>query len=275
MISEVHVFEAGSCQQKEAFSLRGGRWRDQRFPALCALFRHPDEGWVLYDTGYDPGILRSGAGFATRVYSRLMKVVANESTSVERKLQDLGLEAADVSTVVLSHFHPDHIGGARLFPNAKFLCSRDGYESVCRRPRRLGFQDFLLPEAFGSKCRFVEDLSSSKISELGRSGFGCVYDLFGDGAVELVLIDGHAPKQVGLLVRGEERRCFLVSDAAWSRRAIRENRPPSGLTRFIHDDWGALGISLARLHALSKIHPDWSFVPSHCEEALEEGCVSL
>ncbi|MBV8715429.1 MAG: N-acyl homoserine lactonase family protein [Chloroflexi bacterium] len=40
--------------------------------------------------------------------------------SPERGLAELGVDAARVEHVVLSHFHYDHIGGTALFPNATF-----------------------------------------------------------------------------------------------------------------------------------------------------------
>jgi glyoxylase-like metal-dependent hydrolase (beta-lactamase superfamily II) len=40
--------------------------------------------------------------------------------SPERGLAELGVDAARVEQVVLTHFHYDHIGGQALFPNATF-----------------------------------------------------------------------------------------------------------------------------------------------------------
>ncbi|WP_425607675.1 MBL fold metallo-hydrolase [Pelagicoccus enzymogenes] len=264
----VRFFAAGCCSQKEALSVRGSPWRDVGFPALCSIFRHPQLGWVLYDTGYDPEIGAATASFSMRLYARVMNVDVSRKTSVVAGLAKLGLRPEDISLVVLSHFHPDHIGGARLFAKSRFLCSRVGYESVLRHPRRLGFRRDLLPDDFEARCDYVEDLSM--VSDSLLSVFGKVYDLFGDGEVRCVLIDGHAPRQVACMLGGPDAACFLVSDAAWSSQAISRNCPPSSLTRWIHDDWKTLLENLEKLHRLALSHPNWKFVPSHCRVSLEE-----
>jgi glyoxylase-like metal-dependent hydrolase (beta-lactamase superfamily II) len=40
-------------------------------------------------------------------------------------LRELGVEAASVQHVILTHFHYDHIGGTALFPNARFYVQQD------------------------------------------------------------------------------------------------------------------------------------------------------
>ncbi len=272
-IESVQLFAAGSCWQKEAFSIRGGEWKDIEFPAMCAVFRHPEVGWVLYDTGYDPDICFPGRGIATRLYARVMKVNVSTATSVVSRLRELGIEVEEIKWVVLSHFHPDHIGGSRFFPNARFLCSRKGYGDASTRSRRLGFERELLPDDFESRCEFLEDRAVVSCASL--ESFGSVYDVFGDGSVLSVLIDGHAPRQVACLVRGKEQSCFLVADAAWSRRAICEERPPHGATRLIQDDWRRLLKNLSLLSKLSKENPSWKMVPSHCQESLKDGVYRL
>lgn len=43
-------------------------------------------------------------------------------------LKENGYEAEDITTIVLTHCHWDHIGGLSLFPNATIYCQRDEYE---------------------------------------------------------------------------------------------------------------------------------------------------
>lgn len=272
-IEEVRLFSAGSCKQKEALSICGGRWRDIEFPATCALFSHPEFGWVLYDTGYDPEITSVGARFSMRAYAKFFKVVSNRQTSVVSRLGELGIDPDEISFVILSHFHPDHIGGVRFFRSARFLCSRTGYEKVCRQPKRLGFNRELLPKDFEQRCKFVEN--RPLVREKSLSCFGSVFDLFGDGSVFSVLIDGHAPRQVACLIRGAERSCFLVADSAWSRRAIFERRLPHWLTYFVQDDWKSLVDNLGSLSRLARENPLWIFLPTHCQASLAEGFFTL
>jgi glyoxylase-like metal-dependent hydrolase (beta-lactamase superfamily II) len=61
---------------------------------------------VVVDTGYDEAE-------GTRRGRQFLR-------SPDRGLAELGIEAASVEHVVLTHFHYDHIGGQALFPNATF-----------------------------------------------------------------------------------------------------------------------------------------------------------
>lgn len=214
-----------------------------------------------------------GAPLAIRFYARLMQVVSNRQTSVVSRLEELGVDPDEVGLVILSHFHPDHIGGSRFFRNARFLCSKVGYEKVCRRPRRLGFYRALLPLDFEQRCEFVEDCPVVRDESLAC--FGRVFDLFGDGSVLSVLIDGHAPCQVACLIQGVKRSCFLVADSAWSREAILKRRLPHWLTRFVHDDWQSLAANLYLLNRLARENENWVFLPTHCRVSLSEGFFRL
>jgi glyoxylase-like metal-dependent hydrolase (beta-lactamase superfamily II) len=66
---------------------------------------------VVVDTGY-------GEAEGTRRGRQFLR-------SPERGLAELGVDAARVEHVVLTHFHYDHIGGTALFPNATFYIQRD------------------------------------------------------------------------------------------------------------------------------------------------------
>ena len=84
-----------------------------------------------------------------------------------------------VDRIVLSHFHPDHVGSLRDFPDVPLWCSRAAYE---RRGGLLrGCLDALLPSDFGRRVRFIENP-----------------DLFQDGSLVAVPLPGHAHGQIGL-----------------------------------------------------------------------------
>jgi len=78
---------------------------------------------LLVDTGSHRILIDTGAG-----------PLAPTTGHLEEGLSRAGFQASDIDVVVLSHAHPDHIGGLALedgtarFPNARVLMSRQEYD---------------------------------------------------------------------------------------------------------------------------------------------------
>ena len=93
---------------------------EQISTVLC-LFIRTGEHSILIDTGCGAG-QHSGVG----------KLLQN--------LQTEGIKCAEIDTVILSHGHPDHIGGntdaeGRLvFPNARYIMSQEEWEFLTANP---------------------------------------------------------------------------------------------------------------------------------------------
>jgi glyoxylase-like metal-dependent hydrolase (beta-lactamase superfamily II) len=264
----LEVRYAGRCFHPEAMVVRGAPLRSAEFPALFAILVHPKEGVVLFDTGYTPRFLEATAAFPASLYRRLTPMSLGKGETAVEQLATLGYTPGDVRRVILSHFHADHIAGARDFPRAELLAMREGYEAVRNRGRlgRLlrGFLPELLPEDFEQRARLLEE---GDFTGEPFASFGPTYELFGDGSVRLVRLPGHAAGQLGLLAHTEDgRRTFLVADAAWTSRSFRELRPPNPAAGLILDDAGENHRTLEALHALSKEEPELEIVPSHCVE---------
>lgn len=259
---------AGSCRHPKGMVLRGASWRPTSFPALFAVLRHPRYGITLFDTGYTPRFLKETLSFPALLHRWLTPMILRDDDTAARQLEQVGLDPATVQRIVLSHFHADHIGGARDFPNARFIASEEAYQTVVRcgafgRLRR-GFLPALLPDDFAHR---VDLLRPDDFSAGGIAAFGPSHDLFGDGSVEIIPLPGHAAGQIGALVRAPGgRRLLLIADAAWTTASIRENRPPHPLTNLIMENGKAATRTLKALHALAESDPSLDIVPSHCPE---------
>jgi glyoxylase-like metal-dependent hydrolase (beta-lactamase superfamily II) len=123
----------------------------------------------------------------------------------------------------------------------------------------------LLPSDVAQRCSFFED---RPIVPLPRdlAPFESGADVLGDGAILAVPLPGHCPGHWGIVVQERRGLHFLVADAAWSSRAIRENRPPPRLTTALLGDTQACRSTLAALHALRRRNADLLMTPSHCAE---------
>jgi glyoxylase-like metal-dependent hydrolase (beta-lactamase superfamily II) len=267
----VHLLRAGSCRHPEAATLRGGSLCPVDFPALAALILHPTEGPILFDTGYDPAFLRATRRWPERLYALVTPVTLGTGEPASEQIATFGLKPNDIGAVVLSHFHGDHVAGLPAFPRARIYCASAGLDQLRRVGRwgatRQGLLPALAPPDTEARAHFFEDLPQRVLPrDLLPLATGA--DLFGDGSLLAVELPGHCPGHWGLAVRGDDDRLRLfVGDAAWSLRAIRENRPPPILTTALLGRTAPYRRTLADLHALQARAPEVILVPSHCREA--------
>lgn len=263
---ECHILDTGYCDAWEHHVLRGGQ--RQRFDchALVALLRHPRHGWLLWDTGYAPRLLDVTQRLPFSLYRRATPLHLRPELAAAAQLGRWGLAASDIRRVIISHFHADHIAGLRDFSQAELIASRAAYDDIANRrglrALRRGFIPALLPADFRTRATLLPAFDGPPLPALGPT-----HDLFGDGALLLVALPGHARGQLGALVQSERGRMLLAADGSWLTRAIRERRPPARITNLLVDDPRAVRDTIERLHAFSQACPDVVIVPTHCPEA--------
>lgn len=222
--SSLRVMACGSTVFPLSRVFRGRGLPRRVFPSNVFLYTHPSGRRVLVDTGYPPTF--RGTGLVGTLYRRILPASVGPDETVDQRLLALGLTPADVEFVVLTHLHPDHVGGVRWFPDATFVLS-SGQVATLRRSRvREGVIRALLPPWFAAGVVADEEPS---VSLAGLNGF----DLFGDGTVLVVSLPGHARGHLGVLVEG---RVLVAGDAAWGREFLGWSRRLRWLPRFISDD---------------------------------------
>lgn len=269
VLVELMLMSAGYCVHPEFVTLRGGSLRPAAYPAGFACIRHPSQGWILFDTGYSHRFRELTASFPYSMYRRLTPVILREEHVAVRQLARLGIAAEDVRFVILSHFHADHIGGARDFPFSRFLYPQAAYDAVRNlgpiRATRAGFVAGLLPDRFAEIAQPIESLAE-RVSLPDNVPFDSGYDLFGDGSLIAIAMPGHAAGQIGLLLSTSDARVLLCADAAWSSRALRDNRPPHPAAGLVMHDRAAYRDSFRRLRSWQAADPELVIAPSHCRE---------
>lgn len=269
---KLRMIQAGYCVHPERVVMEGGSWKRCRLPAMVGLISHPDEGLMLFDTGYSERFQAETSRFPNLLFARLTPVFYRPEDAVAAQLEALGHSASEVRHVILSHFHGDHVAALKDFPEARFVCSEDGYAELRAlsgfAALRKGFLPGLLPEDFPRRLMPFE--ARPKVDLGGRLGpFTKGYDLFGDGLLIAIPLPGHAEGHFGLLVESERGPVFLVGDACWTREAFVEQRLPSFLAQLIFSDRRAYAETLRGLQVLSQERPDVLIVPSHCQSLWE------
>lgn len=173
----------------------------------CVLVQHPVLGNVLFDTGID-------SRWKTRWPRNLTEgYPVHQSFDLREKLLELGLHVDDIDMIILSHMHFDHAGNLWMFRGTKagsrvivqeeearhaFLCANryDCAENVYRGDGYVRHEfnglDGIAFELIRGDVKLAEDL-------------------------ELVLLPGHTPGTMGLVVRTEHTgTAVFPSDAVYN-----------------------------------------------------------
>lgn len=265
------LLDAGFCECPEYIVLRNGSWHAMRFPATFALLEHPHRDPMLLDTGYTARFYAETRRFPYNLYARATPVVLPQGESAVEKLARLGIRATDVECILVSHFHADHVGGLRDFPNARFIYLAEAYAAVRNRRGmaavRRGFLPGLLPDDFEARAHPIAPALMQPLAA-AYAPFTQGVDLLGDETLLAVALPGHAAGQMGLFVQAEMGESyFLVVDGCWTSRAFRQNQMPHPLANLIFDDPAAYRRTLADLQTFYRRRPDVHIIPAHCAEA--------
>jgi len=264
---EWQLLEAGHCTHPEISSRNGGSWRPCEFPALVTLLRHPQRGWLLFDTGYGQAFADATRGLPEAMHRWVTPVSWTPHQAIAAQIQARGLNPGDIRHVLVSHFHGDHVGALSDFPRATIWCAQAGWDDLHGRSRinalTKGLLPALAPPTLRDRLHFFERAPAVRLpAELAPFSEG--HDIFQDGSLYAVSLPGHAAGHFGVCFHGTKGWVFLVADAAWSVRAITENSPPPRWATALLGDTDAYRRTLASLHALSHRRRDVVLVPSHC-----------
>jgi glyoxylase-like metal-dependent hydrolase (beta-lactamase superfamily II) len=267
----VDLLTAGWTSHPGFMARRGGGRRPVRFPALVAVVHHPG-GVVLYDTGYAPRVQRAVGRGIDRIYGALLPVRVNPGETAVEQLARLGVAADDVTTIVLSHLHADHLGGLCDFPAARIVvdpravAAMQGARGLGRLSR--GWLPSLLPDDVAARVLDPASLAAVE-ADLAPLGEGApARDLTGDGSVVVVPLPGHSDEHLGLLVRTRAGQVLLLGDAVWHLRAVTHGDLPHPLVRLITRDWAGYRRTVVDLAALARRRQDLLMLPSHDEDAI-------
>ncbi len=138
--------------------------------STCYLIRHGRDV-IMWDTGVPEATVNDPKGWSTLP----SLIVYHAERTLTSQLAEIGLAPADVTYVILSHSHGDHIGNVKLFPDAEVILQKAEYDWINSGPQadpKLNTLTALARDLLGhpKKLRLINgDL-----------------DLYGDGSVDLI-----------------------------------------------------------------------------------------
>lgn len=264
------LFRVGHCLSPAALTAQGASWRIAEFPAGVALLHHPQQGAILFDSGYGESFFRATHRLPERIYRWLTPVRLAEQQRLTRQLRKRGVTRPDL--VILSHLHGDHAAGlfdleSRDLPVITSVAAQAGLDAGRFASLKAGCPRLLRDQLRAQQMGLIEahPQISLPADELGAFRYG--HDLFANGQMITIPLPGHGQGQFGLyLPKLASGPAFLIADAAWSLQALRQNSPPPRAMLNRLGDAARYLETFAALRQLQQIRPDLRLIPSHCPE---------
>jgi N-acyl homoserine lactone hydrolase len=182
-------------------------------PIFAFAIEHP-EGVIVVDTGETARV--SEPGYFPR-WQPFFRFAVREQVQPEQEiapqLEDLGILAADVRRVVITHLHTDHAGGLHHFPDNEILVSRAELDYAAGlRGRLRGYPNKRWPAWFRPTR---VDLPADRFGPFPAS-----MALTEAGDVPLVPVPGHSPGQLAVVVEDGDHAVFLAADSSYTEDAL-------------------------------------------------------
>lgn len=208
------IYRAGYCLGRGILADRTLSWEKVRFYTRCFLLEHPVKGLILIDTGYGKDLIESTKKGIYSLYSALLPITYSSEDSIVAQLAKDGISLKDLSYLVLTHFHPDHIGALPEFAKVPWIYRSDILNQLMSFSKLRGLKHgFIRPLVPSIPDRSIA-ISGERFREKWNS-FSSI-DLFGDGSFHLIDLPGHALGQMGVAIPD----AFFIADAKWAKDAM-------------------------------------------------------
>ncbi|MES2319467.1 MAG: MBL fold metallo-hydrolase [Pseudomonadota bacterium] len=250
-MAKVTAFRVGHCSHPSCMVLKGSGLQSLCFPSRAYLIETA-HGLYLWDTGYAQRFAEATGKGVFRLYAWVTPVQFEQAESLHGQLRAYGVDPKDIHTLLLSHFHADHVAGMRDFPDARLMCSQPGWEAVRRLSGfgavRQGFVPELMPADIEARLGFVESAPLAALpAELAPFTQGRA---LAGGEIIVVDLPGHAPGHIGAFIHTDQGWVLLASDSAWVAQSYQQLRGPSELSFILQHNRASYYDTLRKLHAL-------------------------
>jgi len=251
----VTPLEAGSLGLREhLFVSDGDPDKVLPVPSLSFLLRSSSSANAIL---FDLGIKKDPTGYSPSTQSSLdshFSPCKGDPDVVDSLNKQAGpLDPKDITHVILSHIHWDHIGDHRPFTNAQFIVggpARILIENGYPKTTVTGFLQNTVP------MDRVTWVHSEYWKQIGP--FEKALDFFGDGSLYIVDAAGHMPGHINVLVRTDAsgKWTYLAGDSAHDLRLLTGEKDighytdSDGIRCCMHEDEEAAKQHIKRIASL-------------------------
>lgn len=264
-ITRVIRYDCGFCTNDLSVIFSKKKREKRQFPATATLIWHRELGNILYDTGYSEKIFQKG--FALGLYRFFNPVSLKSEERIHKQLMRDKISPESVKTIILSHAHPDHVGGLEYFsryspklitsPQVRAVMEAPGFVGLIRQCIQKGspvprFARLFRPLSSFTDIRW-QDLEKYHGEHFLYNYFDTIYDLLGDGSIMGVELNGHCKGQLGLWI--PDKCLFLAADACWGKDLLSHTRQMRLIPRWIQEDFSEYRRTIVRICRLKQDYP--------------------
>lgn len=229
-----------------------------KLPINVYAIEHVD-GLVLFDAGADPRVVTDPNYWPTPLTKLFMRNIFDweitPQDNLAAQLERAGYSAADVSKVVISHMHADHVGGIREVLQANLYVASDAWEHMLGR---YPYREMVLRRDIAILGAKWNEIAFKPTDDPALAPFTESFDLMGDGSMVVLPTPGHMPGAVSMLIRrGDDAPLLLVGDLTYAQELLEQDKTPAtGDTKVLLE-------SFAKVRALQETMPDLIILPAH------------
>lgn len=209
LVERVYVLNGGVLEIADASIYSPGIdvGRSINLPCHAYLMRRANE-WILWDTGTSDKVAEVACG---QIIEEGIRSVVHRTLGSQ--LEEIGVDRHDVTRLMLSHAHFDHVGNTDLFPNAEWIVHRREFDAMFGSDDpSLGYYDRALYET-------LRDNPTTIVEE--------DHDVFGDRSVLLLATPGHTPGHCSLAIQLPDAGAVVLSgDAVHFQQNLAHRRVP-------------------------------------------------
>ncbi|KUM61680.1 hypothetical protein ACN42_g5445 [Penicillium freii] len=163
-------------------------------PAWSFLIEHPSGQKILYDLGVPKDLHSFSPAICEHLERQGWKVDVKEE--VIDILDRNGIAANEISAIIWSHWHWDHIGDPSRFPSSTELIVGPGFKAEFLPGYPAKVDAFVRESDFaGRNLQEIDFTNSIQVGEFRAA------DYFGDGSFYIIDSPGHAVGHLGALAR--------------------------------------------------------------------------
>ena len=261
----IHAISTGRVRIKRAqIEGRGhGMWRQMQpmlssdwaewTPVYVFAIEHP-EGVIVVDTGSNAG-LKSLPRWHP-YFQLAVQFDIEPEQEIGPQLQQLGIAADDVTTVVLTHLHIDHDGGLAHFPRSRIVASGDEIAHASGlRGTLLGYLPNRWPSWFDPERLVWEQATHGPFTRSAK--------ITKAGDVIAVSTPGHTPNHLSVLVADGNEHIMLAGDASYLETTMLR-----GAIDGVSPDETVAAATLAAIREFGARQPT-VYLPTHDPESAE------
>lgn len=248
------ILPTAATSAPEGIMFEGGSWLKSRpMNHSAVMICHP-KAFILFDTGLGRHIASQFGEFpaVTRLFFGY-----NKLTAVADVIAQTNPCPGRPVIIIPSHLHWDHAGGIEDLPEAEVWVK----PAEKQQAESGGVDQGFLPGEIDARTIKWRALS---FSDHPYEQYRQSRDIFGDGSLVLVPMEGHTAGSVGLFITTVGRRYFLTGDTSWAIEGF--TRPAHkffSMRGMVDVDLPRLDAELVGVHRLMKRDPGLIVIPAH------------